>query len=220
MRPSDPTRRSRGGRHVGGGRGIHRATRRWSSCSARRSATGRPTALRAPFCIGTADELGDLLRPSFGDVAVDRPRGSGALRLARRLAAHRDPGLDARRARRRRPVRPPPCVGIRKAGEIRRRRRRGEFRGARADRHRDSGRLGRLGVPPGEHSCPEQSQPLRRLTDRHIDFEPHASGMPPGLEPCAVLLSGGTDELDRVRHARVRRSLRRAARPGGSTRPR
>jgi hypothetical protein len=32
-------------------------------------------AMRAPFCIGTVDELGDLLRPSFPDVAVVRREG-------------------------------------------------------------------------------------------------------------------------------------------------
>jgi SAM-dependent methyltransferase len=32
-------------------------------------------AMRAPFCIGTADELGDLLRTSFPDVAVQRREG-------------------------------------------------------------------------------------------------------------------------------------------------
>ena len=32
-------------------------------------------ALRAPFCLGTPDQLGDLLRPSFGDVRVIRREG-------------------------------------------------------------------------------------------------------------------------------------------------
>jgi ubiquinone/menaquinone biosynthesis C-methylase UbiE len=32
-------------------------------------------ALRAPFCIGTTDELKDLLRPSFEDVVVERRAG-------------------------------------------------------------------------------------------------------------------------------------------------
>jgi hypothetical protein len=32
-------------------------------------------ATRAPFCIGTADQLGDLLRTSFPDVAVERHNG-------------------------------------------------------------------------------------------------------------------------------------------------
>jgi ubiquinone/menaquinone biosynthesis C-methylase UbiE len=33
------------------------------------------TALRAPFCIGTADELADLMRTSFPDVSVVRQEG-------------------------------------------------------------------------------------------------------------------------------------------------
>ena len=32
-------------------------------------------ALRAPFCLGTPDQLGDLMRPSFGDVRVIRREG-------------------------------------------------------------------------------------------------------------------------------------------------
>ena len=32
-------------------------------------------AMRAPFCLGTADELGDLLRPSFPDVVIERHEG-------------------------------------------------------------------------------------------------------------------------------------------------
>ena len=32
-------------------------------------------ALRAPFCIGTPDQLADLLRPSFADVTVDHVDG-------------------------------------------------------------------------------------------------------------------------------------------------
>jgi hypothetical protein len=32
-------------------------------------------ALRAPFCIGTADALGDLIQTSFPDVAVQRREG-------------------------------------------------------------------------------------------------------------------------------------------------
>ena len=54
-------------------------------------------ALRAPFCIGTTDELDDLLRRAFGDVVVKRHERQGAFRVARRLAAHRHPGLDALR---------------------------------------------------------------------------------------------------------------------------
>ena len=42
--------------------------RRWSTCSAKRSAAA--AALRAPFCIGMADQFGGLLRSSFPDVAV------------------------------------------------------------------------------------------------------------------------------------------------------
>lgn len=37
-------------------------------------------AMRAPFCIGTADELADLLRPSFPDVAVARREGQACFR--------------------------------------------------------------------------------------------------------------------------------------------
>jgi hypothetical protein len=32
-------------------------------------------ALRAPFCLGSAKDLGDLIRQSFEDVAVDRHDG-------------------------------------------------------------------------------------------------------------------------------------------------
>ena len=37
-------------------------------------------AMRAPFCIGTADALADLLRPSFPDVTVDRREGQACFR--------------------------------------------------------------------------------------------------------------------------------------------
>ena len=37
-------------------------------------------AMRAPFCIGTADELGDLMRTSFPDVTVERHEGHARYR--------------------------------------------------------------------------------------------------------------------------------------------
>ena len=37
-------------------------------------------AMRAPFCIGTTDELGDLMRMSFPDVTVERHEGQARYR--------------------------------------------------------------------------------------------------------------------------------------------
>ena len=68
-------------------------------------------ATRAPFCIGTADRA---RRPAADVVPRCRrrtSRGSSMLPLARRMDAHRDPRVDAGRARRRRPIRTPAGTG-------------------------------------------------------------------------------------------------------------
>ena len=58
-------------------------------------------AMRAPFSIGTAGALADLLRPSFPDVAVARREGLARFASIDDWLLHRDPGMDALRARRR-----------------------------------------------------------------------------------------------------------------------
>ena len=68
-------------------------------------------------------------------------------------------------------------------------------------------------VPPFEYSCAAEGQPLRRLTFYYIGFEPHPARRPSGLKPGAVRLPRGTDELDRLGHARVRVAPSRATLP-------
>ena len=45
-------------------------------------------AMRAPFSLGTAEMLGDLLRPVLPRCRGHPPRGCGPLRFDRRLALH------------------------------------------------------------------------------------------------------------------------------------
>ena len=95
-------------------------------------------ALRAPFCIGTTDGLGDLLRASFDDVVVQHRAGEA--RFARSTSGC-TPTSGAGRSprRRRRSVHRAARKGRRPAVAVRRRRRPGEFRRTRADRHRNRG---------------------------------------------------------------------------------
>ena len=93
-------------------------------------------ALRAPFCLGTpgADRRRDATVVRRRDGGP--PRGSGSIHFPRRLAVHRDPGVDARRTHRRRPVRAAAAGGSDAACALRHRRRGCEIRGACTDSSR------------------------------------------------------------------------------------
>ena len=73
-------------------------------------------AMRAPFCIGAAEHLGDLLRTSFPDVAVERHDGQARFASLDEWLHTEIRGLDAGRARRRRTIRPAASTGRRRAG--------------------------------------------------------------------------------------------------------
>ena len=123
-------------------------------------------ALRAPFCLGTPDQLGDLMRPSFEDVRVIRREGQARFASLDdwlyteirgwTLSEHID---DEQFARLRASASERLAKFVGADGVV-------SFAAPRADRHGDSGLLSRLGVPPREHPLPNSVN--------HFDGSPQA----------------------------------------------